>query len=311
MRIVLPEHIDILPKKYIEELGKLGEVKVFNDFPKTEAEIAKRIQDAQIVVVKWIRPSEKLLEKAPQLECIVVLSSGYADLPLKEARTKGITILNCPKHNTLAVAEHAIALLFALIRHVVEAQLNIQGGQWRKSPYSYLGREVTGKRIGIIGYGNIGKKVAKLAKGLGMKVVYVNSQSSPQELDDLIKTSDFITLNLSYSKSAYHIINESRLKQMKKTAFLINTARGAIVDTKALEKALRAGEIAGAALDVVEGELTVGDAPSELVKLSKLPNVVITPHIAYNTKEAAERLGREMVENVKAYIEGNPVNVVN
>lgn len=288
-----------------------GDVILYKDFPKGEREISKRIADAQIIAVKWLPVSEQVIENAHKLEHIITLTSGYGHLPLVKAREKGINIINCPTHNSQAVAEHTIALMFALVRQVSAAHCELRAGKWKDTPNSYIGSEVAGKKIGIVGFGNIGQRVAKLAQGLGMKVVYVDSKSTPEEFDSLLASSDVVTLNLPYSGETHHLINWERLKQMKKLAYLINTARGTIVDQKALLSALVSGEIAGAALDVFEGEPTVGEAPSVIVKLAKLPNVVATPHIAYNTKEAAFRLGEELLRNVAACVKGKPINIVN
>jgi len=310
MKIVLPEYIDILPKKCIEEVKRLGDVTVYKDFPKTEEEIIRRIKEAELIGIKWLILTDNIIKNAPNLKYIITLSSGYNQLPLKAAKNLGIKLINCPTHNTTAVAEHALALMLGLVRRIVEAQISMRKGRWKSSPYSYLGTELAGKKLLIIGYGRIGRQIAKRSKGLEMKVKFANSKTSPKDLDNLIKNSDIISLNLLLTKKTYHLIDERRIKLMRESTYLVNTSRGEIVDQKALLQALKTKRIAGAALDVFEEEPKTEKISEEIVELASLPNVIATPHIAYNTKEAALRLGNEFVENVKACINGKSVNVV-
>ena len=311
MKIVIPENISVIPEKYFYELKKLGKVTTYNDFPKNPTEIIKRIKDAEVLIVKWIHLPENFLDKCKKLKYIVTLSSGYGFFPLKEARKKGISIINSPSHNSQAVAEHTIALMFSVARKVTQAHSNIMNGNWKESPYDFLGSELTDKIFLQIGYGNIGSKVAKTARGIGMKVLIANSKTTKEKLDNMIKKADFISLNIPLTDKTGKLIDKRRVDLMKNTAYLINTARGGVVEQKALYNALKNKNIAGAGLDVFLDTPAVGGAPSEVVKLSKLPNVVATPHMAFNTFEAGERMGKEMINNVKAILKDNPINVVN
>lgn len=311
MKIVIPEIIDITFAKYVNKLHKFGEVKYYQDFPKDNTELINRIRGADIVICKWVDFNGTILEKCNNLKEIVTLTSGFAHFPLKMARERGINIINCPTHNSLAVAEHVMALMFAVSRKIVEAQVNLQKGLWRETTYSYQGTELSGKILGIIGLGHIGKILAGIAKGLGMKVIYVNSKSSSEDLTNLIKNSDYISINVPKTDETYHMIDRKSFEMMKSTAILINTARGEVVDQKELYNALREKVIAGAGLDVFENTVAIGKAPDDIVEISKLPNVVTTPHIAFNTKESAERMGEEMIKNIKAIINNKPINIVN
>jgi len=251
------------------------------------------------------------LDYCPKLRYIVSLTSGFGHFPLIDARKKGVTIVNSPTHNSLAVAEHTIALMFAVSRKITFARDNILKGNWKISPYDFLGTELSGKTLLQVGNGNIGSKVAKIARGIGMKVVVSNSKTTDDQLDKLIPTSDLISINVPLTNRTKNMMNERRIGLMKSSAYLINTARGDIVDQNALYKALKNRNIAGAGLDVFPGTLPTGKANREVVILARLSNVVATPHMAFNTIEAGERLGREMVDNVKSILTGKPINVVN
>lgn len=311
MKIVMPEYIEILSNKYIDELKSLGDVKLYADFPKTDEEIVRRIGDAELVLFKWIKINANIIKKCPFIRYVIALSIGINFVDYKKATEKGIKIINCPTHNAHAVAEHIIGLMYAISRNIVEAQMLIRRGNWKDTPYAFSGSELAGKKLGLIGYGQVGKKVAFLAEGIGMEISFVNSKSSEQELEALIKSSDYISLSLPYSDRVHHLIDERRLGLMKKTAFLINTARGEIIDQKVLVKFLKENRIAGAAIDVFENEPINSDPSIEIVELVNLANVIATPHIGYNTKEAAIRLGQEMLKNVKACITGKLINVKN
>ncbi len=305
----MPEYIGILSQQHIEELKKLGDVQLFNDYPKTDEEIIKRIGDAEIVLFKWIKITAHVIENCPSIHYAIALSIGTNFIDKQKAQEKGIVVINSPTHNAHAVAEHVIGLIFAISRNIVVAQNLIRSGKWKDTPYMFSGSEIVGKKLGLIGYGNIGKEVELLASGLGMKVSYLNSKSSRQELDDLISSSDYISISIPYTEKVHHLIDGRRLAYMKKSAYIVNTARGEIIDQKILFRFLKERRIAGAALDVFENEPINAAPGKEIVELANLSNVVATPHIGYNTPEAALRLGDEMIKNVKACIAGNPVNV--
>ncbi|KKQ51373.1 hypothetical protein A3A52_01080 [Candidatus Woesebacteria bacterium RIFCSPLOWO2_01_FULL_39_14] len=311
MKIVIPEKIDVIPQKFLDELKKLGQVKIYDNFPIGGKEILERIKDAEILIVKWIYLPENFLDICKNLKYIVSLTSGYGHFPLKEARSKKIVIVNSPIHNSHAVAEHTITLMFAVARGIFYAQENVKKGNWKDSPYDFLGVELAGKVLAQVGYGNIGKRVVELARGVGMKVAVADSKTTDKKLDEMISKADFISLNVPLTERTEKLIDERRINLMKKGAYFINTARGDIVDQNALYKALADRKIAGAGLDVFMDTPPVGKAPREVIKLASLKNVIVTPHLAFNTKEAGERMGREMLDNVKAIIKGKPINVVN
>jgi len=313
MKIVFSDYIDLvyveLAKTYLNQLKDLGEVTIYQDIPSTDSEIIDRITDAEIITIGWINITESIIKSTPKLRYIIISGVGYDNVDMKAATAAGIKVVNSPKHNTLAVAEYTIALIFNITKKIVAANIDLRQGNWHTQ--NYVGTELSGKKLGLIGYGNVAQKVAQLATNFGMKVSYANSKTSANQLDELIADSDILSLHLPLTKQSRQLIDARRLNLMKKSAYLINTARGAIIDQTALLKVLQERRIAGAALDVFENEPLTGNPSAEILQLAQLDNVVGTPHIAYNTEETALRLSEELLENIQACIKGTPINVVN
>jgi len=282
---------------------------VFEDVPKTEKEIIARIKDAEVITANYIDITSTIIDSCPHLKYIVVPAVGYEWIDFRYAATKGIKVINSPTHNSLAVAEHAIALLFSAARNIYPAQSSLQAGRWQSR--DFRGIELHGKKLGLVGYGNISKSIEAIAKGLGMDCSYVNSTSTSDELDDLLKNSDVMVICASLNDATRGLIDARRLSLLKPTAYVVNVARGAIVDQGALLDALQNRRIAGAALDVFTDEPLVGEPNDKIVELSKLPNVVATPHIGYNTEETTFRLGEEIYANLVACRDNRPQNIVN
>ena len=308
MKIVFPDYID-LTEKHLTQIKSLGEVTIYDDIPEEEEEIIKRITGAELIIVSWGSITEKIIKSTPSLKYIIVSAVGYDSIDIKAATEAGIKVINCPTHDTAAVAEYTICLILAVTRRIVEASIDLKNGKWDKQ--KYVGTELSGKKLCLIGYGNIGKKVSQFATSFGMDVSHTNSKTPPNELDELIASADVVSLHLPSTEESKQLIDERKLNLMKKSAYLINTARGAIVDQKALLTALKEKRIAGAALDVFEDEPVTGNPTEEILQLTKLDNVVATPHIAYNTEETTMNLGNELIANIQACINGSPINVVN
>lgn len=309
MKIVLTDYIDELLENHENQLKSLGEVTIYRNLPKNEEETIKRITEAEIITSSWINTNEKIIRSNPNLKYIIAVGVGYDFIDVKAATAAGIKVLNCPTHNAVAVAEYTISLILAVTRKIVVANLELRNGNWNKQ--AYKGTELSSKNLCLVGYGNSGKKVARLATSFGMNVNYANSKTSSNQLDELITNADILSLHLPLTEQSQHLIDERRLNLMKKSAYLINTARGAIIDQKALLSALKARRIAGAALDVFENEPLTGKPSEEILQLIQLDNVVATPHIAYHTEETTARLGEELIANIKSCIQENPINVVN
>ena len=306
MKVVIPDPID-LPADAIERLKRLPAT-VYEDVPADEAELISRVKDAEVITANYVDLTRAVIDGALKLKYIVVPAVGYEWVDYEYAASKGIKVLNCPTNNSRAVAEHAVALMFAVARHLGDASTDLRAGNW--DPNAFRGMELGGKQLGLVGNGNISQNIRPMADGLGMQVKSVNSKNSAEELDDLLRSSDVVVLCLPLNSHTKGIIDERRLALLKPTAILVNVARGGVVDQEALVKILHGRKIAGAGLDVFDGEPLIGKAPDHIVKIAGLPNVVATPHIAYNTPESATRLGAELFEDLKSCIDAKPINVV-
>jgi phosphoglycerate dehydrogenase-like enzyme len=307
MKIVFPDHIDFdeTAKAKIKKLG----ITTYADTPSDEATIIERIKDAEIITFSWITITRAIIDAAPKLKYIISAAAGYNGVDHEYAANKGIKVLNCPTQNAEAVAEHALALMFAVSRRVVESSIDLQRGTWNRT--NLLGSELGDKKLGLVGYGRVGKFIEQKVSGLGMDVRHVNSQSSEHELDSLLAESDIVCLCLTFNDKTKQIINRRRLALLQPHAILINVARGGVVDQVALLETLKKSAIRGAGLDVFDNEPTSGSVPVDILELAKLPNVVATPHIAYNTEQTITRLGEELFKNIESCLNGNPINVVN
>ena len=307
MKIVFPDRID-LDAASLAKFHKLG-VQMYDDTPSDEVAIIERVHDAEIITANFIDVTRNIIDSAPNLKFIVSPAVGYEWIDYKYAARKGIKVLNCPTQNAEAVAEHALTLMLSVAHRIVEADISLQNGEWKQQ--ELVGVELNRKKLGLVGYGKIGKLIEKKASGIGMKVRYVNSKSSAGELDQLLRDSDVICLCVALNDSTKNLINAQRLKLLKKEAIFINVARGAVVDEAALLRLLKQGLIGGAGLDVFQNESFTGDVSNSIQEIAKLSNVVATPHLAYNTKETTSRLGQELLHGIQACMAGDPVNVVN
>ncbi|CAG9611660.1 Putative 2-hydroxyacid dehydrogenase [Bacillus rhizoplanae] len=274
-------------------------------------ELVKRVQDKDALLsLLSTKVTEEVIDAAPHLKIIANYGAGYDNIDYKYAVEKDIAVTNTPKVSTEATAELTFAILLAAARRIPEGDTlcrTVGFNGW--APLFFLGREVYGKTIGIIGLGEIGKAVAKRAKAFGMNIVYTGPSrkyEAEQELEatyvtleELLQTADFITINCAYNPKLHHMIDEEQFRMMKKTAYIINAARGPIMNEEALAHALETKEIEGAALDVFEFE------PRITEKLKELKNVVLTPHIGNATIETRDAMAEMAVRNILAVLEGN------
>lgn len=261
----------------------------------------------------------KVFEKVPSVKLYANYAVGFDNIDIAEAKKRGISVTNAPTDLiTEAVAEHTMAMIMALASRIVEADEFMRRGRYKGwSPTDFIGTDIFGKTTGLVGGGRIGKKVAEYSKGLGMKVIYTDVKRNEQmeegggidyraTVEEVLKEADIVSIHVPLLDSTHHLINEARLRLMKRTAFLINTSRGPIVDEAALVDALRAKTIAGAALDVFEFE------PRISPRLRKLENVILTPHIASASVAARDEMAKIAAENIIDFLEGKtPKNVVN
>ncbi|MGB9630993.1 MAG: glyoxylate reductase [Candidatus Methanodesulfokora sp.] len=310
-----------IPKRGLDIIRENFDVDLWPDeAPPSKEEIIKRIRDKQALVSLLTDPiDEEVINSAPNLRIIAQYAVGFDNIDLKAATKRGIYVTNTPEVLTETTADFAFALMLAVARRVVEADKYVRNGKWKVAwhPLMMLGEDVHGRTLGIVGLGRIGCAVARRARGFNMKILYydvVRREDMERELgikyvdlETLLKESDFVTIHTPLTPETYHLIGEKQLRMMKKTAFLINTSRGKVVDQKALYKALKEGWIACAALDVFEQEPIEMDDP-----LLELENVVLAPHIASASHETRSRMAEIVAENLLAFKRGEiPPTLVN
>ena len=295
------------------EFEKLGEVSYYGK-PSPE-EIPALIGDSEVLLCSKVVVTASLLDACPNLKYIGVMATGYNNIDLDACRERGVTVTNIPDYSSDAVAQHTMTFILAFATSLMDYTASTRRGDWTRSElfcyYPYPLTELGGKTLGLVGMGSIGEKVARLAEAFGMKVIYHtrNKKESEREyvsLDELLSRSDFVSLHLPLSAETEKMICDETLAKMKKSAFLINTARGGLVDEAALRKALEEGVIAGFAGDV----LTV-EPQSEDCALIGAKNCILTPHIAWAPKETRARLIGILRDNLVAFLNGNAQNVVN
>lgn len=298
-----------------EPLHALGEVTVYDTTPADKA--AQRLHDADIAITNKVAFSEDLLAHCPRLKCIAVTATGYNIIDLEAARARHIVVTNVPTYGTATVAQFTTALLLALCNRVGEHDADVHAGGWSKSEsWCYWLQpmvELAGKRIGIIGYGRIGQAFGAIAQAMGMTVL-AHSRSRPLpesaqlryvDLDTLYAEADVISLHCPLTPQTKGMINREALAKMKRSALLLNASRGDLINEADLAAALNEERIAGAAVDVLSSEPPGADNP-----LLNAKNCIITPHIAWASVDARGRILTTTVENVRAFIHGEPQNRV-
>ncbi len=263
--------------------------------------------------------SKNVIDGVPNLKFIATRTTGYDAIDFKYARTKNIGVANVPVYGSSTVAEFTFALLLNLSRKICEAKNQVSINNDFKKEEFLQGFDLEGKILGVIGAGKIGKNVIRIAKAFNMKVLAYDlypDVNFAKENDfeyvnflEVLAKSDIITLHTPYTKENYHLINKENIFLMKKGVYIINTARGELIDTKALISGIKKGIIAGAGLDVLEGERQFKKGVA--IPILNMQNVIVTPHIAFYSKEAKLRIINTTIENIKAFISGNPINLVN
>ena len=300
-------------------LEALGEVTVYDRTSLTESPlIAERIGTAEIAVTNKTPLTRAVIDACPNLRAIAVLATGYNVVDYEYARTKNIPVMNVPVYGTDNVAQYAIALLLEACSQVGLHDRSVHAGDWTQSiDFCYWQKpliEVSGKTAGIIGFGRIGMAVARILRAMNVRVLAYSRTERPEgracadyvPLDDLIAQSDFIFLHCPLTPETEGIINAANIARMKDGVIIVNNGRGQLIVEEDLAAALTSGKVAYAAVDVASTEPIRADNP-----LLSAPNCIITPHISWATKEARERIMQMTAENVRAFMEGKPTNVVN
>lgn len=308
MNIVIPDKIT-LDNENRKQLEGIPNIKIFDDVINDPKVIIDRIRDAEIVTANYIDLTKEIIESSPKLKYIISPAVGYDWIDSKTATAKGIKILNCPTFNTQAVAEHAIALLFAVNRKILNANRSILNGKF--NPMGYVGTEVFEKTLVCVGKGNIGSKILTMATGLGMTTDFIDTKTSEAEFNQKISKADVLVLSLPLNEKTKGLINVEKLSLLKSSAVVINVARGLVVDQDAFFKALSENKIAGAGIDVFPKDETLKETSEDIMKFARLSNVVATPHMAFNTKEASGRLGKELISDIESCLKNSPINLVN
>lgn len=313
--IVVPgdQPVQLAGSPHLERLRPYGEVALYSTRPAGDAEQLTRVRDAQVMInsrgaVKW--PGH-LLKQLPRLRFITVCGIGTDSIDLETAREQGIIVSNIPGMTAAVVAEHALALMLAASKRVSYQTAELRAGRWIGMNNVYL----RGKTAGVIGTGAIGVKMIELCRALGMDVAAWTFNPSAErerklgvrflELDELLRVSDVVTVHLKLTPESRHLIGARELSLMKPGSLLVNTARGAIVDTAALVESLDSGQLGGAGLDVYDTEPLPANDP-----LLDCEQVVLTPHSADQTPEGYDLLNQGVVDNVIAFLEGRPRNIV-
>ncbi|MBP2030806.1 D-3-phosphoglycerate dehydrogenase [Methanohalophilus levihalophilus] len=313
MKIVVADPI-YLPEEYKGKLEALGELSIFDTMPPSMSEFIDRIHDADIVLSGRYGFSKEAFEKATNLKMISVWQTGYDHIDVKSANEHGVLISNVPIYAFDAVAEFVFAVALNMFRklHVADAKIREGLFDWR----DYIGNQLMGKTIGVIGTGNIGIRVIQIAHGFNMNVLSTTAHPNAEretrlgtkfvDLNTLLSESDIVTLHVPLTEYTEKMIGAEELSKMKSSSILINASRGKIVDEAALIKVLKEKGIMGAGLDVFEEEPLSADNP-----LMQFDNVVLTPHVAFLSEESIEECTYTCVENVENFLKGNPQNVVN
>ncbi len=319
-RSYLESHLTDLPLRFVAE-------------PFSE-QTAAQARDASVIsCFVYSRATPTVLERVPSLRLIATRSTGFDHVDLDYCAQHGIAVANVPRYGENTVAEHTFGLILTLSRKIHQAYQRALAGSF--SPEGLMGFDLKDKTLGVVGAGSIGLHVIRIGRGFGMRVLAFDQRPQPllaevlgfeyASLEDLLAQADVISLHVPSLPSTYHLVDRSRLEHVKRGAILVNTARGSIVDTEALLWALDEGILAGAGLDVLEGEEYLQEEVAALRSpqlsetlrhlvyghtLLRRPNVVYTPHIAFNSREALQRILDTTVENIRAFLDGRPQNLV-
>ena len=313
MKLVILEPLGVEKEKLLNMaesmLGDRVEITYYDNRVEDTETLIKRSKEAEIVVLSNFKYKKEVMEKCPNLKMICVAFTGVDHVDIDYCRERGITVCNCAGYSTSAVADLVFGMLINIYRNIDKCnKVTREGG----TKNGLVGFELEGKKFGVVGTGAIGMRVANIAKAFGCEVYgysrTVNEGNGIKyvDLNTLLSTCDIVSLHVPLNDSTKGLINEENIKLMKKNAVLINTARGPVIDSKALSDALKNGTIAGAGVDVFEIEPPI---PTDHV-LFEAPNLIVTPHVAFATKESMVKRAEIVFENINKYMNGNPQNLI-
>ncbi|AYO53057.1 2-hydroxyacid dehydrogenase [Acinetobacter wuhouensis] len=283
----------------------------------TSDQVLARVQNADVIITNKVVVDASMIEQCQNLKLILISATGTNNVDLLAAKSKGVVVCNCQGYGTSAVAQHTLTLMLALATSLLKYDRAVKQGEWNTSPIFCLLDfpivELSGKTLGIIGYGELGKAVAKLSEAFGMNVLVGALPNRPQSesripFKQLLPKVDFLSLHCPLTDETRDLIDQQAFDLMKQSAFLINCARGGIVNEQALVDALRQGKIAGAATDVLSVE---PPKDGNVLLVEDIPNLIITPHSAWGSVDARQRIVDQMLENVEAFKQGHTIRQVN
>lgn len=313
MKIAVIEPLGISQEQLMSileaQVGEMAEIVYYSDRKEDVPTLIERSKDADIVVVSNIAYPRIVMQDCPKLKAIIVAFTGVDHVDLSYCEERGITVCNCAGYSTSAVADLVFGMIIGFYRNIAACDEQSRHGGTKDG---LIGFELEGKKFGIVGAGAIGSRVASIANAFGCEVYCYSRTPKPipnvsfVSFDELLSTCDIISLHVPATKETHHMIGEWELQRMKKDAVLINTARGPVVDDEALAKALVEEEIAGACIDVLDHE-----PPFDKTKaILHAPHTIITPHIAFASKQAMVKRAHIVAKNLQAYLQGNPINVI-
>lgn len=303
----------VVYESVLEPLLEFGAYRYYKNRLEESDLLLERISDAHAVFLDWSNMDAAVLERCPKLDIVSYIGVGAANfVDIEAATTLGIVVTNTPDYGNRSVAEHALGLILAVARNIASGDRDIRDGRWTSMDRE--GVQVSGRSIGLVGMGAVGTEMARLCHAFGLKVFYYDVRRRPGveeiaaflEMEDLFAGCDIVSLHVAYTPETRNLIGKRELSLMQPGAFLINTSRGEVLDLSALALVLEEGRIKGAGLDNFPGE-----PHPDLSRLIELDQVVLTPHIAFNTREAKDYMTAIAVENVAAYYRGKPQNVMN
>lgn len=293
---IYPEHVD--------ELRMLGEFIEYKNKPSSIEVALNQINDAEIIISSLTKISKEIIYRCTNLKMISLATTGYDDVDMDAVKSKNIIVTNIPNYATESVAEHAIGLMISAARLYLHSNLDLKNGLYDSE--KYVGKQLKGKILGIVGYGRIGKRVAQIAElGFEMRVIAYDINMPESSFHRLLSSSDFISLHVPLTNETKNMISYSQFDLMKKEVVIVNTSRGAVIDEQALVKNLESGKVFSAGLDVLSLEPANLNNP-----FINMPNVIITSHIGFNTNEALYERSRLVTENIKSFISGSIKNLV-
>lgn len=315
MRIVFPEGSGCVQKpEDLQFVKRLGTVDYYDTPPQNKADLIQRLCDADVVFLDYSVMDAEVIAACPKLKFICFFGIGYGNcIDVAAATTHGVTVSYTPGYGATAVAEYTLGMMLSLTRHIAASSYSLKHGEWLSAKFQ--GVDLKGKTLGLVGLGPIGTDMARLGAGIGMKLLGWTRNATPDRaihgltlvsLEELFSAADLVSIHLSLNAQTERLVSRALLEKMKPSAYFVNTSRAKIVDNQALAELLQQGKIAGAALDVHEEE------PVSMNYLfASLPNVLVTPHIAYNSKEAGENMLRIAYATLEAFLKGEKLHVVN